>query len=60
LDGRVIPNLNTPANGQTYGTMRMMAQNIADHNWETPVEKGLALSILAIIDDFEKYYEVDP
>lgn len=38
----------------TYRAMRLMAKDIRDRTWETPVEKGLAISLLAVIDDLER------
>lgn len=60
LDARIVPDLRTPdgvlSYYPSYATMRLMARDVVDNTHITAVEKGLALSILAIIDDFEDYY----
>ena len=38
----------------TYRAMRLMAKDVRDRTWQTPVEMGLAISLLAVIDDLER------
>jgi hypothetical protein len=47
-----IPNVFT-GRTSTYAEHREMASDVAKNTWQTPVEKGLAISIVAIIDDFD-------
>ena len=37
----------------TYGMQRRMATEVRDVSAQTPVEKGLAISLLAVVEDFE-------
>lgn len=56
IDARILPGVPDVFRGgeTTYGMQRRMATEIRDETWQTPVEKGLAISLLAIIDDIEK------
>jgi hypothetical protein len=41
----------------TYREQRKMAQEIRDRAWQTATERGLAISLLAVIEDFQ--HELD-
>lgn len=55
IDARTLPGVPDVFTGKdtTYGMQRKMATEIRDETWQTPVEKGLAMSLLAVIDDLE-------
>jgi hypothetical protein len=59
---RLTDNWDLDVNGlrTSYGEMRMHATNIAERDYLNPVEQGLALSILAILDDVEqRFMDID-
>lgn len=39
---------------QTYRDLRWNAEDIAQKNWTTPVEKGLALVVVQLVDELSK------
>jgi len=53
---RSIPGVPSVFTGRdtTIGEMREMATDIRDKNATTQTERGLAISVLAILDMFEK------
>jgi hypothetical protein len=59
IDSRVLRGVPSVFTGQdtTYGEQRKMAQEIRDEAWNTGTERGLAISLLAVIEDFQ--HELD-
>lgn len=41
----------------TIGEMRRMAADLRDNAWQTDTERGLAISLLAVLDLFEQATE---
>lgn len=48
-----VPSVFTGEN-TTVGEMREMARDIRDHSALTPTEAGLAISLLAVLDMYER------
>lgn len=56
FERRSLPGVPDAFTGRdtTLGTQRRMARQIRDEAWQTPTERGLAISLLAVLDLFEK------
>lgn len=59
IDSRVLPGVPSVFTGSdtTYGEQRKMATEIRDEAWNTATERGLAISLLAVIEDFQRYLD---
>jgi len=59
VDGRVLYGVPDVFTGEdtTYGTVRKMTEEIRDRDWQTATEQGLAITLLAVIDDLEQVLE---
>jgi hypothetical protein len=51
-----IPNVFT-GKDSTYGEQLAMARAIRDKDWNTPTERGLAISLITVIEDFASTLE---
>lgn len=49
---RGVPDVFTQKD-TTYGTARRMAEEVRDYSAQTSTEQGLAITLLAVIDDLE-------
>ncbi len=56
FERRVLPGVPSVFTGAdtTLGEMRAMAKDVRDNTCQTQAERGLAISLLAILDLFEK------
>jgi hypothetical protein len=56
LDSRVLVGVPDVFTGQdtTYGQVRKMTEDLRDKHWQTATEQGLAITLLAIVDDLER------
>lgn len=56
FDRTVLPGVPSAFTGgdTTLGEMRRMSRDMAERDARTPVEQGLAISLLAVLDLFEQ------
>lgn len=56
FERRALPGVPDAFTGRdtTLGMQRQMARQIRDEAWQTQTERGLAISLLAVLDLFEK------
>lgn len=59
FDARVLPGVPSVFTGRdtTYGEVRRMARDMAERDWRTQAEKGLAMTLLAVVEDFKQELE---
>lgn len=55
IANRVVPGIHSAFTGEdtTYGEVLQMAIDMSERDWNTPSEKGLAMTLIAIINDFD-------
>lgn len=54
---RTLPGIPDAFTGRdtTYAKAREMAVDVRDNTYRTQVEKGLAITLVTVIDDFNQY-----